>query len=221
MLDAPLALFLTLALYFFWRGRDQNRYFIFSGIAIGLAFLAKGFAALLIFPVIIVYCLWADELEMLGRSSYWIGVMIAVAIALPWNLFELFSHRQEFLDNVVTKHLFSRATSALDGHTGNWYFYIRTFINKYHPWVLVAIASAPYFLYRAIRRRRELPFVLVSAWIFTLFAVITLVRTKLQWYILPLYPPLSITSFLAGHRLSFLASYSLPYIPLLIKNHCH
>lgn len=198
MLDAPLVLFLSLALYFFWRGKERNRYFIFSGLALGAALLIKGFAALIIFPVIAVYCLWADEWALLGRSSYWVGVMIAVAIAMPWNVFEMLSHQQEFMNNVVVKHLFSRTTSALDGHDGNWYFYIRTFINKYHPWVLVAIFSAPYFLYRALRKR-EKPFVWIATWLFVLLAIVTIIRTKLQWYILPLYPPLSIT---AGYLLA-------------------
>ena len=35
--------------------------------------------------------------------------------------------------------------------------------------------------------------IFLSAWIFVLFAAVTLVQTKLAWYILPVYPPLSLT----------------------------
>jgi 4-amino-4-deoxy-L-arabinose transferase-like glycosyltransferase len=31
-LDSPLTFFISSALYFFWMGRERNRYFIFSGI---------------------------------------------------------------------------------------------------------------------------------------------------------------------------------------------
>ncbi|HTL70636.1 MAG TPA: glycosyltransferase family 39 protein [Candidatus Eisenbacteria bacterium] len=192
MLDGPLTLFITLCLYFFWRGRERNRYFIFSGVALGLAFMTKGFAAFLVFPVIFLHCLLAGEMELLARSSYWIGVMVAVAIALPWHLYDLLSSQGAFMQDVIVKHLFERTTSAVEGHAGNWYFYIRTFINKYHPWVLIGIFSAPFFLFKALKERRP-EFVFTSAWIFGIWAVITMIRTKLGWYILPLYPALSVT----------------------------
>lgn len=192
MMDGPLLFFLTLALYCFWRGRERNRWFIFSGIAVGLAFLVKGFAAILFFPVVIAYCLWADELAMLANSSFWVGVMIAVAVALPWHLFELFSNRNAFMEDVVVRHLVARTTSAIDGHTGNWYFYIRTFINKYHPWALVGVFSVPFFVFRAAKER-ELEETFMVAWIGTILLIVTLVRTKLPWYIVPAYPAASIT----------------------------
>ena len=56
VMDVPLTFFMTLAFYLFWLGHFKNRYLIFSGIAIGLAVMTKGFAAMLIFPVIWLYC---------------------------------------------------------------------------------------------------------------------------------------------------------------------
>lgn len=192
MMDAPLVFFLSLALYFYWLGQERNRYLIFSGIAIGLAVMTKGFAAFLIFPVIWLYAWWAGEGVVLTRSSYWIGVMIAVAIALPWNAYEMLTNREIFMNDVVSKHLFARTMTGLDGHVGNYYFYIRTLINKYHPWILVGIASAPYFLWKAVRNRQA-EFIFLSVWMFFILGVVTLVQTKLPWYILPVYPALSLT----------------------------
>ncbi len=192
MLDIPLTFFMTLAFYFFWLGYEKNRYLIFSGIAIGLAVMTKGFAAFLIFPVIWAYCLWAGEFDILTRSSYWIGVMIAVAIALPWHLYEITFHRTMFMQAVVMKHLFVRTTTALDGHTGNYYYYIRTLVNKYHPWILVGIVSAPYFLFKSIKERAG-EFIYLTVWMFFVFGVATAIQTKLAWYILPVYPALSLS----------------------------
>ncbi len=192
MMDAPLTFFLSLSLYFFWRGRERNRYLIFSGIAIGLAVMTKGFAAFLVFPIVWIYCVWARESHILTRSSYWIGVMIAVGIALPWNLYELTTQGDLFMNDVVGRHLFARTTMALDGHAGNAYFYIRTLVNKYHPWILVGIISAPFFLFKAAKDRFE-EFVFVTVWMFFILIVITLVKTKLPWHVLPIYPALSLT----------------------------
>jgi 4-amino-4-deoxy-L-arabinose transferase-like glycosyltransferase len=207
MLDAPLTFFTTLALYFFWLGQDRNRYLIFSGIMIGFAVLTKSFAAFLVFPIIWIYAWLANRLDVLGRSSYWIGVMIAVMIALPWNLYELVTQHDLFFRGAVTKHLFLRVFQALEGHDGNWYFYIRVLVNKYHPWVLLAVVTAPYFLLKAWRDRdRETLF--LTVWMFVIFLAVTLIQTKLSWYLLPAYPPLSLSVAYALSRL-FREKYSL------------
>lgn len=192
VLDVPVTLFLSLAFYFFWRGFERNRYLIFSGIAAGLAIMTKGIVGLLIFPVCWLYCLFSGEAEILLRSSYWVGLMIAVGIALPWNLYELIDHGRVYLSDVVVKHLFSRTLTVLDGHKGNPFFYIRTLVNKYHPWVLVGIVSAPFFLVKSIKERIG-GVLFVTVWMFFIFFVITFMRTKLAWYIIPIYPAVSLS----------------------------
>lgn len=192
MLDAPLTFFMTLSLYFFWRGYERNRYLIFSGIAAGLAIMVKGFGGFLIFPITWLYCIFSGEYEILLRSSYWVGLMVAAGIALPWNLYEMMSHGSLFMREVVVKHLFQRTFTVLDGHKGNFYFYIRTLVNKYHPWVLIGLFSAPFFLFKAIKERVGGALYL-AVWMFFVFAVFTLTQTKLAHYILPIYPALSLT----------------------------
>ncbi len=191
MTDAPLTFFFTLALYFFWRGYEKNRFLIFSGVAIGLAIMTKSFAGLLIFPIVWIYAAWSGEFVLLGRSSYWIGVMIAVAIALPWNIFEMVINHHQYMSEAWLKHL-SRTWASIDGHQGNYYYYIRTLVNKYHPWVLVGIVSAPFFLFKAIKDRAS-EIIFLTTWMFFIFGVLTLMRTKLDWYILPAYPALSLS----------------------------
>ena len=191
-MDVPLTFFMSLALYFFWRGRERNRYLIFSGIAIGLAVMTKGFAAFFIFPIVWIACVLSGELEVLTRSSYWIGVMIAVVIALPWHLIQLFIHREIFLNEVITKHLLGRPFNALEGHGGHFDYYFRTLVNKYRPWILIGIISAPFFLIKAFWERTS-ETIFLAVWIFFTFLAVTLIKTKLRWYILPIYPPLSLT----------------------------
>ncbi len=198
MLDAPLTFFFSLALYFFWIGRIHNRCLILSGVATGFALMVKGFAAFFIFPVVWIYCFWAGEIEILGRSSYWIGVMIAAAIALPWHLYLLFMDHQRFMQDMFIRHLFLRTASALDGHSGGVAFYVRVLVNKYHPWVIFAVLSVPFFLFKAIWERAKGPVFMVS-WMLVIFISATLIQTKLSWYIFPIYPALSLT---VGYLLS-------------------
>lgn len=192
VMDAPLTFFLTLAFYFFWLARERNLWFIFMGISLGLAFMTKSFAIFPFFPIIFLHCLIAGELDILKRKLFWLSLLIAVLIALPWHLYQFLNHPDVFMNDTVAHHIFSRVSRAIEGHTGNAYFYIRTLVNKYHPWILIGVFSAPYFLFKTFKER-ESETVFVTVWMFTVLAVITLVRTKLAWYIVPAYPALSLS----------------------------
>ncbi|MCG3175302.1 MAG: Undecaprenyl phosphate-alpha-4-amino-4-deoxy-L-arabinose arabinosyl transferase [Candidatus Omnitrophica bacterium] len=193
MMDAPLVLCVVLVFYGFWRGREQGRYDLMAGAALGAGLFVKGFAILTVLPLFFVYGLLARDFSWIRRPTAWAGLGLAAVLALPWNLYEMTANRESFMTDVVVKHLVTRTTQVVDGHQGNWYFYIRTMINKYHPWMLITVWSAPLFLWKALRRR-DPAVALVAAWVWGYFAVITCIRTKLAWYILPLYPALSLTA---------------------------
>lgn len=193
MMDIPLTFFLSSAFYFFWLGRQKKYCFIFSGIFLGLAFLTKSFAGLFFLPVTILYSFFADEKDTLKEPFYWIGVLIGLAMYLPWILHQMLDPvYRPYVTQESWKHLVMRGTQTLEGHGGSYYFYIRALINKYHPWILIGIFSAPFFLYRAIRDRLK-EIIFVTTWMFFIFFVVTLMKTKLRWYILPIYPALSIS----------------------------
>lgn len=192
VLDAPLAFFLTLSLFFFWIGRRRNGYLTLFGITFGLALMTKGYAAFLILPVTWLHAFWSGEREVLGRSTYWVALLVGVAIALPWHALQFLARPDAFMHDVIGQHFFARVTQSFEGHGGPLYFYVRTIVNKYHPWVLIALFSAPFFLCKALKERKS-EFVFLSSWMFGLFAIISLVRTKLHWYIFPVYPALSLS----------------------------
>jgi 4-amino-4-deoxy-L-arabinose transferase-like glycosyltransferase len=191
MLEAPFTLFLSLSLLFFWMGHNRNRYLIFSGVAAGLALFTDGFSAFLIFPITWLYAWWANRLEILGRSSYWIGVMIAAAIALPWHLSQLLMHR-ELVTQPVAWSWIVDLVRAFDPPGAHWYYYLRVLVNKYHPWILVGIVSAPYFLFRAIKEREE-EILFLTVWMFFFFGWVTMWHFKRVWLAFPVYIPLSLS----------------------------
>ena len=198
MLDAPFLLFLLLTLGFFWLGQNRNRYLIYSGMTLGLAFLTKGFAAFLVFPVIWAYCLFANKMEVLGRSSYWIGVMLGAVIALPWHLTQLLMHHTSVTSDAFSWKFMMTPFQALDAPSDLWYFYIRVLVNKFHPWILVAILTAPWLLFKAAKDREE-ETLFLATWLFGIFGLLTLFYLKRSWYVMPVYPALSLS---VGYALS-------------------
>lgn len=180
LLDIPLTFFVTLAIYFFWLGRGRNRYLVFSGLAVGAAVMTKGYPGLYAVPVVWLYALLAREPDVLGRSSYWVGLMLAVLIALPWHLYQMFAAHEPFVGN------------PFETNWAQTVYYVRTFVNEYHPWALIGVGSVPYFILRAIRQK-ELEVIYLSVWIGVVVLTITAVGSKFPWYLSPAYPAASLT----------------------------
>lgn len=84
--DAPLAAAYTASLWLLGRARGVR--WLWAGVAVGLALLAKYTAALLA-PALVVALLWDGELRRDLRSAWpWLGALVAVALFAPclaWN----------------------------------------------------------------------------------------------------------------------------------------
>ncbi len=191
MMDAPVTFFMSLALYFFWMGQFKKRYFIPSGVAIGLAVMTKGFSGLFVLPITFLYCLFTKKLDILKQPAYWAGIVMAAVIFMPWHIYQWVCHHDAFVAMVLTKHSL-RITQALEGHSGNYYFYIRTLVNKFHPWILFGIGTGPYFLYKAFRDKQD-EIIFLTTWMYFIFLFLTFSQTKLNWYIIPIYPAFSLS----------------------------
>lgn len=189
-MDAPLVFFISLALFFFWLGREKKWFFYLFGLALGLAFLAKGCAALLVIPITWIHCGWANELSVLKKPSYWIGILICMLIVIPWNAYAALKNSHQYLADFYS-HVFLRSMEPYEGHSGGFWFYLKIILNKYRPWVFLLVPSLPWFFIKTIRQKSK-EMIFITVWILCAFGLWTLVRTKLHWYILPVYPALSI-----------------------------
>lgn len=190
--DTPLVFFMTLSLTLFWIGRKRDSFLFLSGIAFGLAVLTKSFGAM---PVLIVTWLFAfatGQPRLLLQPAYVLGLIAGCLVFAPWYVLGLTTHTNSILRNEVWFHLFRRTTTALDGHVGKWTYYFHVIVNKYRPWILVGFISWPLFVIKAVRKRKETD-VFLALWITVVFVLFTLTKTKLGWYILPIYPALSVT----------------------------
>jgi hypothetical protein len=120
---------------------------------------------------------------------------------VPWHWAVYRADPQAFIHDILQKHYLARTTQAVEGHAGGWYFYIRTLINKYHPWIIAAIPALPWAMWKAVTSKQPHSFRFLLSWVALVLSFFTfLVHTKLQWYILPLHPALSliIGSFMAA-----------------------
>ncbi|MDD2875251.1 MAG: glycosyltransferase family 39 protein [Azoarcus sp.] len=196
--DALLNMLLALALFDAWRHLEsgQRTPLLRSYVWIALGVLTKGPIALIVpGTVTLLYCATRGEWKRWARAVFDpTGWVILAVLVLPWYLYALFTHGQNFIDGFILKHNVERFTGTLEGHTGSLFYYIVAVPLLLLPWTSPLIASL-----RNIRAdagtsvRRFL-------WIWAGFVVVffSLSGTKLPHYVLYGATPLFL--LIAAHR---------------------
>ena len=152
----------------------------YAWVAIGI--LTKGPIAVLVPGAAIgLYGLTAGRWRELLRGALDpVGLLLLVAIALPWYVAALMIHGQAFIDGFILKHNVERAMTPLHGHRGFVGFQLAATLLLLLPWTPVMLGAAA-----GIRAdfRDELKRFL---WIWFLFVLLlfTVVSTKLPHYVL-------------------------------------
>jgi 4-amino-4-deoxy-L-arabinose transferase-like glycosyltransferase len=188
--DISLSLFVTLALLSFYRAyaeeRHRGRFLILAYASMGVAVLAKGPVGLVL-PVAIIgiFLLARRDLGFVRKAMPVVGVIVVLAVAAPW--YVLISLRNEsYLEYFLLQKNLGSFMSAESRHPEPIYHYIPALLGGFFPWSLFL----PLALVRWFQRRKEAdPARLYTLiWIGFIFFFFTLATSKLETYILPLFP---------------------------------
>jgi 4-amino-4-deoxy-L-arabinose transferase-like glycosyltransferase len=192
MTDTMLTLFTYLAVYGYLRlerGTLKWWYLVWASCAFSV--MVKS-AAGLIAPALITLLLLLDKGLPDGYRlrHLWQGVLLAVMIVAPWHIIMLIQHGRSFIDSYIGFHVIGRLTGVLEGHIGDRFYYVDKLRELFSPWFYLlpfAIALSVQEIVKGQVRSRIL--LLLTLLLLGLF---TLVPTKIEWYILPICPALSI-----------------------------
>lgn len=190
--DVLLTLFIYLALYGYVRLSARGpRWWYLIWAACALAFMVKG-AAGLVAPATVglALCFERDRRAPLRTREFWCGCLLALLIVAPWHVLMYARHGRAFVAEYVGYHTLARMTTALEGHEGSYFYYVGRLVDGFFPWVLLV----PAVIIAGLKRRGANPpggrvLWLLCALVFVLY---TLARTKIAWYIVPLYPALAL-----------------------------
>jgi 4-amino-4-deoxy-L-arabinose transferase-like glycosyltransferase len=198
MTDVMLTFFTYLAIYAFVRQQQQQQrregkqtWWYVVCAACALAMLAKG-AGGWVAPATIFVALLFDKrrFDTLRTPHFWFGLLLGLAIVLPWHLLMYFKHGQTFADEYLGYHVLSRIATPLEGHPSSYIFYVLVLIDGFLPWSFLI----PFAIVSSVREnlrgepRSRLPLLLAAL----VFGGYMLVQTKIVSYILPVYPALAL-----------------------------
>ncbi|MEF3193894.1 MAG: glycosyltransferase family 39 protein, partial [Halothiobacillaceae bacterium] len=148
--DALLNLWLVGAmfgiyLYFLER---RTRWILLTHAAMGLGFLTKGPVALLVPGAVgLIFFALQRELPALWRAAFHpLGLLLLIAIPLPWYLLQYQAQGMAFIDGFFGTHNIGRFSGPMEGHAGSLFYYLP-----------IALLLALPFTTPLLRAVRELP----------------------------------------------------------------
>jgi 4-amino-4-deoxy-L-arabinose transferase-like glycosyltransferase len=180
-MDVPLTAFLLLSIYAYLKSTESERWWLLVGTGLGLAGLTKGVAVLPGFLALAMAILLTRPRPFTTRY-FWIACGLCVLIAGSWHIAMLQIHGQSFYEEYFGQQVVSRSVSTFDTTAASPLYYLsRIFLGAlpFTPFVVLGSWQA--------WRSKKFPFVLLGFGV-SVFGLYSVVPTKHQWYVVPIYP---------------------------------
>jgi 4-amino-4-deoxy-L-arabinose transferase-like glycosyltransferase len=137
--------------------------------------------------IILLFTAW-DSPKLLKNPYLWAGLLLGVIPAIAWYCLQYFHYGAQFLGISLGEQTFKRIWSPVSTISGPpWYYLLE--IAKYSlPWLIFL----PHGVKLAWANRHLSWGKLTLVWTGVYLLAISLMKTKLPWYVIPLYPGLSL-----------------------------
>ena len=208
ILDMLLATCVAFSLYFgfmtFFITEKNKKYFWWLFYAFsGLSVLAKGIPGVAIpFGTMFFAGLVSKKIKEFFKPQYFlVGIVLFLAIALPWHLIMFKIHDPLFFNEYIMKHHLSRFLDSKDlGRQQSWYYFVLMMAWGLIPWVSSFVAMIienikkinleffKNFNFEKLNNTQKFITLNSIAFLFILL-FFSSSSTKLMTYILPIYAP--------------------------------
>ncbi len=122
---------------------DSGWLLFWTGFA--LAAMTKG-AASVTLPITAAILVAMERRRL--RGTFFVGLALCFAIALPWHLAMIHLYGRDFVHEYLGLHVLTRATEQIEGHVTPWWFYLKVLLVAAPPFVLLYPAA----VWSALRR---------------------------------------------------------------------
>jgi 4-amino-4-deoxy-L-arabinose transferase-like glycosyltransferase len=204
--DSIFVFFFTAAIISLLLSEQETKWLYVSGGAFALAFLTKSWHAGNILIIIGLYLLLTDKYKNLTLTNW---MMLSACMVLPiitWGLFRFQYDGVAFFKGMIFYDLLKRSSSAIEGHIGDKFYYFNVFWKYFKYWLtllggLMAGMIMQNASFNVFKTERKSLFIGICLWIIVPLLLFTLAKTKIRWYILPVYPPLAIVIGILASKL--------------------
>ncbi|OPH10770.1 ArnT family glycosyltransferase [Cylindrospermopsis raciborskii] len=197
MLDGIAISFFLLLLFCTLKARQHKKYALGIGLCLGLITLTKGMLVMVFIVIAGTFIIANKQLDLLKNPYFWIGIVLGNFPSLGWYVAQWQHYGDTFLKVHFQDQAFDRLGTAVEGNTGPIWYYLLEIIKYGFPWLLFL----PEGLYLSWKNPSTSWGSLILIGGITYFSVVSLMSTKLPWYIMPIYPFLALA---IGNNLSYI-----------------
>jgi 4-amino-4-deoxy-L-arabinose transferase-like glycosyltransferase len=195
-IDILFTLLIVSSLYFFWQAvsATNRRSWIWGFyLCSALAVVAKGPVGLLLpFAIATFYLLVQDRAGLHRELSIRLGLLLFLAVALPWYIAMAFTAPPELVNNFLfgqLAHWWEGGSKAASGGGKSIFYYLPHLLIGAFPWSLLL----PGILFLTIREARDNPRLkAILFWFLGGLILFSLGGKKASRYLLPLMPPFAL-----------------------------
>ena len=195
--DMQLAASFTIGMlaWFVWYAGGRRLWLPFFYLFMGLGTLAKGPVSPFLAGVIIVTFAWVrQEAKLILRTLWWPGILLFVAVALPWYI-TVQTHNPQFAREFILQHNLERFTTNRYHHRQPFWYFLPVLLAGVLPWTALTVAgwveTIRNWKEAHAERQGSLPAFLVL-WTAVVLVFFSLSGSKLPGYILPAVPACTI-----------------------------
>ncbi len=188
MLDGMTISFFLLLLFCLLQARYHRKYALGVGFCLGLITLTKGMLVLVLGGIAGLFLIFNRQLFLLKNPYLWIGMLLGNMPAIAWYIAQWQHYGDTFLQVHFQAQALDRLAQAVEGNTGPPWYYLIEIIKYSFPWLLFL----PGGLYLSWQKRHTTWGCLILIGTIGYLGIISFMRTKLPWYVMPVYPFLAL-----------------------------
>ncbi len=191
MVDIPVAFFVALAFYAFFKAREIKPWYLVFGLATAGAILSKGVLGL--FPLTIVGAFLISSKQWREIINPWFlsGCMIALFFGFSWHIINWQHYGQGFINVHFGSLIINR---SFGGVKEPFYFlgYAKDFLRNYWPWLPFTLVGLAQFGKHGFFNEKDRTALLLFLWAVLTFLVMSTSKNQTLRYLFLMFPALAI-----------------------------
>ncbi|MDY7014185.1 MAG: glycosyltransferase family 39 protein [Cyanobacteriota bacterium] len=219
MLDGIINTFFIFFLLCLLKARKHPPWAMGMGLGLAGIALTKGILVFALGAIAGLFVLCDRDWSIFKNPYAWLGLFLGTTLTLSWYYAQWVEYGNLFVEIHLGSQNFDRLATAVEGNDGPPWYYLVELLKYSFPWLvfwpgglLLAFDSnstekSGNFA-KSLLRKRESWANLVLAGTILFLGTISLMGTKLPWYIMPLYPFFSLA---VGAKLAQMVRSRQPY----------
>lgn len=189
MLDGAIVCFFIALLWMLMKARRNSLWYLGVGFGFALMCLTKGMLGILLLAIALLFIAW-DDPKQLVASQLWGGLLLGSVPVLAWYGGQWQQYGQQFINTTVLAQSAERIWRTVERNDGPPWYYLLELLKYSWPWLIFW----PLGIRLTWRSRRYTWAKLLLVWTVCYFGTISVMGTKLPWYVFPLYPAIALTA---------------------------